>query len=238
MSEHEPQPEQLRAAEYVLGTLEAAERAEVDADLLRGDTETVREVGYWEERLGQLGLALEPVTPPAGTWSRIALATGIGGRQPERGGGGRGGLWRGLAIAASVAALALAAVLAAGVLRQPPAAPDPSYASVIRDEPTGAGWLITAETRDHQLEIVALNPYPKPADKSLHLWLVPPEGGPISLGLLPDEGHERMPMPDDAFQALSGKAKFAVSLEPPGGSPEPQPTGKILWAVPVTGARG
>lgn len=230
MTDHEPQPEELRAAEYVLGTLPEGDRAEVDAELARGDRDTLAEVGYWEQRLGRLGLALTPVEPPSRVWAGIALATGIG----KRGGGA--GIWRGVAIAATLTAVVLAGLLAITEPREPAAPPEPAYASVIRDEPTGAGWLITAAADGGVVEVTSLQPYQKPEDKSLELWLLPPDGKPMSVGLMPQRGHERLQAPQKVFEKLSAEAKFAVSLEPRGGSPKSKPTGKVLWSVPVTGA--
>lgn len=58
------------AAEYVLGTLAADERAHAEA-LLASDpsfTETVRQ---WERRLGELNVMVEAVEPPAELWDTI-----------------------------------------------------------------------------------------------------------------------------------------------------------------------
>jgi anti-sigma-K factor RskA len=64
------------AAEYVLGTLSAAEREQAEALLARnaGFAETVR---LWEHRLGELNVMVEAVEPPADLWERIK--TGIDG---------------------------------------------------------------------------------------------------------------------------------------------------------------
>ena len=62
------------AAEYVLGTLSAAEREQAEALLARdaGFAETVR---LWEHRLGELNVMVEAVEPPPDLWERIK--TGI-----------------------------------------------------------------------------------------------------------------------------------------------------------------
>ena len=66
------------AAEYVLGTLSAAERDQVEALLARdaGFAETVR---LWEHRLGELNVMVEAVEPPPDLWERIK--TGIDGTE-------------------------------------------------------------------------------------------------------------------------------------------------------------
>lgn len=238
MSDHEPQPEDTRAAEYVLGTLDAEQRVAIDMALQTGDESLAREIAWWEQRLGQLGLELEPVAPPAHVWSRIALATGIS-RPSARARRRRGRrLWQGLATAASLAAIALALVLVLVPNRPGVDRDAPTYASVIRDEPTGAGWLVTTADSGDRLEVTALRGYPTDADHSLQLWLLPEAGNPIPLGLMPQAGRQEMGLPPQAADALSAAAKLAVSLEPAGGSPTGQPTGEVLWVEPLTGQSG
>jgi anti-sigma-K factor RskA len=60
----------VRAAEYVLGTLDPDERAEAQA-LIDSDPEFVALVHKWERRLGELNVLVAPVDPPAETWDRI-----------------------------------------------------------------------------------------------------------------------------------------------------------------------
>jgi anti-sigma-K factor RskA len=62
------------AAEYVLGTLSAAERDEAEA-LLGRDTRFAETVRLWEHRLGELNVMVEAVEPPPDLWERIK--TGI-----------------------------------------------------------------------------------------------------------------------------------------------------------------
>src|SRR5215470_7040353 len=58
------------AAEYVLGTLSAAEREEAEA-LLGRDTGFAETVRVWEHRLGELNVMVEAVEPPPDLWERI-----------------------------------------------------------------------------------------------------------------------------------------------------------------------
>ncbi|MGZ8310022.1 MAG: anti-sigma factor, partial [Rhodoplanes sp.] len=58
------------AAEYVLGTLDAEERAQTDA-LMLVDQDFATKVGQWERRLGELNALVAPVEPPAPLWERI-----------------------------------------------------------------------------------------------------------------------------------------------------------------------
>src|SRR5262245_27343881 len=58
------------AAEYVLGTLDAGERAQARA-LLTVDPGFIAKVQFWERRLGELHTMVEPVEPEPGLWLRI-----------------------------------------------------------------------------------------------------------------------------------------------------------------------
>jgi anti-sigma-K factor RskA len=76
------------AAEYVLGTLDAGERAQARA-LLRVDPGFVAKVQFWERRLGELHTMVEPVEPEPGLWLRIKArmmepqATPVGLPEPQ-----------------------------------------------------------------------------------------------------------------------------------------------------------
>jgi anti-sigma-K factor RskA len=71
--------------------------------------------------------------------------------------------------------------------------------------------------------------------KTLEVWLVPPDGTPRSLGLLPSaEGGTTVALnlPHDTAEALA-TSELAVSLEPSGGSTSGLPTGPVLFSGAV-----
>ena len=71
--------------------------------------------------------------------------------------------------------------------------------------------------------------------KTLEVWLVPPDGTPRSLGLLPSaEGGTTvaLTLPHDTAEALA-TSQLAVSLEPSGGSTTGLPTGPVLFSGAV-----
>jgi anti-sigma-K factor RskA len=71
--------------------------------------------------------------------------------------------------------------------------------------------------------------------KTLEVWLVPPEGTPRSLGLLPSaEGGTTIALnlPHEVAEALA-TSELAVSLEPSGGSTTGAPTGPVLFSGAV-----
>ena len=59
------------------------------------------------------------------------------------------------------------------------------------------------------------------------LWLIPPGGTPVSLGLL-----EAAPLTLATARPQAGWT-LAVTLEPAGGGPNGQPTGPVLMAAEV-----
>lgn len=66
----EDEDQEALAAEYVLGTLDADERAQAAA-LRLADANFARMVDVWERRLGELNTMVVPVEPPQHVWNRI-----------------------------------------------------------------------------------------------------------------------------------------------------------------------
>lgn len=101
--------ENLNAAEYVLGTLDARARAIFEIKLEQ-DPALRNEVVYWENQFAEFGLQSPPITPPSRVWREIKMQTGLRPatiskrRRPPR--------WlKYTSIAASLAAVALLAAL-------------------------------------------------------------------------------------------------------------------------------
>ena len=130
-----PDDEDL-AAEYALGALDAAERAEVAARRLR-EPDLDAAISAWEARLAPLLEAAPERAPPAGLFERIeARLDGGGGVVVEL--RARVARWRATAAGAGALAAALAAALAFFVVARPTPA-----ASVRRHpakEPRRAGF--------------------------------------------------------------------------------------------------
>lgn len=68
------------AAEYALGTLDADERAQVEA-MMSADAEYAAVVQAWEFRIGVLNQMVGSVEPPSDVWERIRGAIGLTGQQ-------------------------------------------------------------------------------------------------------------------------------------------------------------
>lgn len=83
--EAEPDDREGRAAEYVLGTLDAEERLQAQA-LMAADSRFAEMVRAWERRLGELSALIASVEPPPHTWDRIkgALVASVPAAEPAR----------------------------------------------------------------------------------------------------------------------------------------------------------
>ncbi|WP_375411681.1 anti-sigma factor domain-containing protein [uncultured Bradyrhizobium sp.] len=68
------------AAEYALGTLDAEERAQVEA-MMSDDTDFAAMVDAWAHKLGVLNQMVGSVEPSAEVWDRIKAAAGLSGTQ-------------------------------------------------------------------------------------------------------------------------------------------------------------
>jgi anti-sigma-K factor RskA len=68
------------AAEYALGTLDADERAQVEA-MMAADKDFAAIVDAWQHRLGVLNQMVGSIEPPPEVWDRIKSETGLAGPQ-------------------------------------------------------------------------------------------------------------------------------------------------------------
>lgn len=214
-----------RAGEYALHLMDAQERRAFERRLASEPAlrALVRE---WDEGLVPLADAVAEETPPKRLKGRIevALFDADASGATASGAAGRGRSWRWPAFLGGALA---AAVLAAVVVLQAPPLPDgPLLTAEIAAEDRSFLFLARLDAAG-ALEVERLEGAP-PEGRTHELWLIA-EGaeGPVSLGLIPEEGLARIALPERLAAALPG-ATLAVSDEPAGGSPTGQPTGPVL----------
>jgi anti-sigma-K factor RskA len=212
------------AAEYVLGTLEAREAAELDAQM-ETDAEFAASVAAWERRLAPLLALAPPEAPPRELWARIERSLG-GATAPAR------KAWRfpwpALGIGASAVAAGLAAFL---VLRPTPQAPLMTVLLTSRDQPA---WLV--EAQGDTIRLAALNRREIEPGRVAQLWALPQGAtAPTSLGLVPESG--RFSVTPTTLRPSPGML-IEITLEPPGGSPTGRPTGPVLFIGRLSAAGG
>jgi anti-sigma-K factor RskA len=224
----DPESLDTLAAEYVLGTLEAREAAEV-ARALPTDPALAEAVARWEARLAPLLELAPPEAPPPDLWARIEAAL-----EPAPRPAGAA-WWRRLADPwrfGAVGATAVAAGLAAFILLRP--APAPLMMTVLLTDRDQPAWLVQAD-RD-AIRLASLNTSPPPPGRVLELWALPQGAtAPTSLGLIPASG--RIEVRPASIRPSPGML-IEITLEPPGGSPIGRPTGPIQFIGRLAPASG
>lgn len=228
---HEGDALQTLAGEYVLGSLTAAERREVEARLPH-NAALQSAVLAWEQRLLPLATLAEPVEPSATLWPRIANSTAAQPSakpvQPRAKAWWQWdslSLWRGLAGSGFATAAILAGLLWSGAVTPPTTAR--YFVVLAAPDNQSPGWLVQAQAAN-RLQLVPLGHEAVPAEKSLQFW-TKADGwsGPVSLGLV--EPGEVIEIPVDKLPPLQPNQLFELTLEPAGGSPLDRPTGPIQF---------
>lgn len=204
------------AAEYVLGTGDAASRTAAAARL-RSDPAFAAAVARWETHFAALNDGFAEVPAPPAVLGRIEARLFPAPPRPRRS-------WAGMlggALAAGALVLAVLAVL-------PPAAPPtpPLLAEVAAGD---RALVFEARLDGAALTIARVAGDAAPAGQVHQLWLIAGDAPPQPLGLLPQ------PQVTLALAAAPpAGATLAVSLEPAGGSPTGLPTGAVLATGTVT----
>ncbi|GJD63822.1 anti-sigma factor [Methylobacterium frigidaeris] len=223
-----PDETDLRAAEYVLGTLSAAERETYRSERTTSPALQAAERA-WEARLAPLAGAVPEVAPPPDAWEGIAarLPNGALPRPAAPVVDLRPALrrWRRAALAAGAVAAGLALFIA--VDRLAPRGEAGRYLAVVNRGGELPALVVRVDPRAGTVQVRALATE-APRDRSLELWVVPASGAPRSLGLVRDEAGTRLSLPPGDRTLLDG-ARLAVSVEPPGGSPSGVPTGPMVY---------
>jgi anti-sigma-K factor RskA len=220
--EHEER--EALAGEYVLVTLDAAERRAAEARIA-ADPAFAIAVAAWQKRLQPLADAAPPVDLPPRLWSRIesgieALATPdrqnnvVALRRSVR-------RWRLAAAACAAAAAVLVAVVAVDRL-QPPL--QPAFVAVLTaPDGTTPAFLATVDVGSRTIELVRVAS-PAPPGKSYELWSILPDQPPHSLGVV-----EKASLRRAIDSAPAADVTLAITLERKGGSPTGAPQGPLVF---------
>lgn len=214
---------QKLAAEYVLGTLRGGARRRFET-WLHQDADLRNITADWQQRLAPMAEFAGSVAPPRKVWAELERRLNL---RPvpawRRWLDANPASWFGLGALTS----GLAALLLVMVMNKPLDAPGLSYLATLNDEQSQTAVVLTADSRSKLLDVRVITSAAVAADKSLQLWAVPKSGAPRSLGVLAGN-RGRFVLNERAIGA--DVALLAVSLEPKGGSPNPNaPTGPILY---------
>lgn len=225
------------AAELALGLLEGADRDEARR-LAAADADFRADVDRWKARFASLLDGVEERQPPASAWPRILAVIGSRTAANDNAGELRRSLarWR----LASGGFGAVAAALALVLITRPDAAPlPPAPAPIEASAPMVA--MIAGDDGPAPVRLVAnwdptarrliVTPAMKPAmdsDQSIELWVIPADGTPRSMGVLPAFGPMRETIDAPMGRLLDSGATLAISIERSGGSPSGAPEGPVV----------
>lgn len=215
------------AAEYVVGTLSAVERDEVEQALPR-DTGLQQDVYFWQDKLLAMTRMLVPVEPSPAVWSRIEHS--INQAKAGRSAAPSQPWWEGLTFWRFGAAFAsvLAVVLALQLRPVDAPAPATRYLAVLQSpDKQDAGWIVEASVGG-KLRLIPLGKTTVAPQKALQFWTkAQGASGPTSLGLVPPDRVTEIDVA--SLPTLEREQLFELTLEPETGSPIGRPTGPILF---------
>jgi anti-sigma-K factor RskA len=214
------------AGEYVLGLLEPAQQREVEAAL--GTNAGLRSaVTFWEEQLHPLSSLAAPAEPPADLWAKIAAQLDAAPQAGTASWWNRAAPWRWATGAFAAAAAALLLYIALG---SSPIAPN--YVAMLHSpqQQDQTSWVAMVGREGLTIRTVAATS--PPTGRAYELWAIAPGGTvPQAIGVIPQNGVLRVAsLPPE----LRLGATLAISVEPPGGSPDQhKPSGPVVFVGAV-----
>lgn len=221
------------SARYVLGLMSHRVQCRFEHHMMQS-LSLRHEVWFWERQLQPLALKTRAITPPLQSWSRLehrlwSTPTSNINRITTKPGGWIRWIWPGWSLLATSAALLLTVQLA----RQPAAAPSEpvsQWLAVVQSSQAEPLWLVNTDAKAARLHLKAVAAPAATAQQDFELWLLPKQGAPQSMGVLPrDNGQVTITLSVEAFASLLENRSLAISLEPKGGSPTGAPTGPVLY---------
>ena len=216
------------AAEYVLGVLPAAERAEA-ARRVEVEPGFAALVDRWEMALSPLAMAYPSVEPPASV--KQAVDRRLFSSPPAT--VATGGFWTNVAVWRGIAAAALAALLlvvAMPYLNPPPQeTPQARLVASLAADGSDVRYLVVYDAGRGDVALSHVSGE-RSAGHDFELWMIDGSNSPVSMGVIPIGAATHLELAPAARQKLASGAVLAVSLEPSGGSPTGQPTGPVVAA--------
>jgi anti-sigma-K factor RskA len=224
--------DEMNAAEFALGTLDAGERATIAARRLR---EPDLDIGIeaWEARLAPLAESIPSLNSPQDYLSAIEARIDAGQARVSAAGENVADLTRRLARwrVGAIAASGLAAALAVGIgLREATRVEQPhEFVAVLQKSADQPAFMVTVnlDTRDLIVRPIAAPPQ---AGKAYELWIINDKlGAPVSLGVIDTAHVTANPKLAGIDRSVVADATYAVTIEQPGGSPDGKPSGPPVF---------
>jgi anti-sigma-K factor RskA len=213
------------AGEYVLGLLDPAENAVVQARVAT-DADFAAEVEAWRERLQPMAGGADASAPShvwSGIQSQLPQPTG------QDVGTGRLRFWQGLTAVSA----ALAAYFGFLAWQQPASVPAEKPLIAAIGSETGSTAIAArydAASGELLMTPVSLDTgqfYPE-------IWIVPADGKARSLGMMAEDKPTRVTVTPEMRQYMAQGAVLAITPEPQGGAPGGKATGPIIASGKIT----
>lgn len=217
------------AAQYVLGVLQGPARKRFEREMMR-HWRIRQEVWFWERQLQPLAERGPAITPPPQVWSQLTqrLWPSTARTAPPV---WRHWLWQGWSLSATAATALLATVLWWQSTLSPTATiPQEQWLAIVQSPQAEPLWVVDADARATQVRLKSIAAPAVDAQKDFELWLLPRQGAPQSIGILPTGQVEvTLRLSTAQFAALLQNQSLAISIEPKGGSPTGLPTGPVVY---------
>lgn len=216
-----------QAGEYVLGLLDAAEQAAVQARVAT-DATFAAEVDAWRDRLASMAGGAD-VAAPDQVWTNIhnALPRATG----QDVGRGKLRLWQGL----SVVSMAVAAYLGV-LLWAPPFVPNiETPAPLVAALGSENGKTAITARYDRQSGELLMTPVALNTGKLYpEIWIVPADGKARSLGMMAVGKPTLVAVTPEMREFMTAGGTLAITPEPQGGAPLGTATGPIIASGKIT----
>jgi anti-sigma-K factor RskA len=222
--------DEVLAAEYVLGVLDAGARKAAQARM-QADSAFADLIEIWERRLVPLHEDIVPVEASTHVYDGIRRRLGWLQTKSESAGLWQSlNFWRGLAAAATFAMLALLLVRTP----QAPMQQAVDEAQLARTVTTLAhadgspGWLASVDVARGAVLMVPVPAEADPQGRVPELWLIASGQPARSLGIVSIDKSHTVAVPADLQRALIDGSVLAITLEAVGGAPGGVPAGPII----------
>ncbi|MCJ8152023.1 MULTISPECIES: anti-sigma factor [Shinella] len=217
--------DEILAGEYVLGLLSLEARRAVERRMAE-DHSFATLIQHWESDLSSFNDAYDEVSPSDAVLGQIKGRI-FGEQQVVK---ARNGVWNSVSfwrwLSFGTSAIAASAVIyASGSVFL--GVSDREYIAELSAPANSVSMLATYNSASGRMRIVPVAAGAR-EEKSLELWLVPGEGDPLSLGILPPDTEGDLVIPTDLRDRIRDGATLAVTLEPFGGAPTGRATGPIV----------
>lgn len=228
-------PDDVQAAEYVLGTLPASERAAV-ARRVRDDRNFARLIEKWERHFEPLAEDFEPVAPPPRV--KAALDSALFPTAERRHAAQKSGVlqsllfWRAMTVGAL--ACAVAALVVPRYAEQAPVEitvqqpePAPRFVASLRHDDTDVHYFAIYNAQEKRVGLNHVSGA-RPDGHDFVLWISHNQQPAVELGVVPVGGTVSISAEVAASLSIDAGTVFMITLEPHQRTAPDAPSGPVV----------